>query len=850
MPFLSKTADNLGLIFAGPTEGPFEFFVELFGEGFADTVYNNTSNGIIVSSPVVENGAGGYTKLLMQIPEDNGNVLQIRPNFYAGGNENISSSGNVDTSFIVVESSGGDASGIALNDIWLAIAGGGGKGSYNYTGTSGNAGGVPFSSFTTTPRGVGGNGLGGYNISNPLATPIVGDDANTIQVANIIGSTFSATFLVQGASGGGTPGGTITPQNSGGGGGANIRIWYENNTLDGYLTSLPNVKMTYVDSADGAWEGPPKVVVSSPVTGISKTFTSNTDISIKELNYILEPSTEEVAFNIELFGEGKGDIGLVRLGLTGPCGSVTQTPVPTSSGSGGYTKLSMVVPLDKTISFQPKFYRGGDLSVTENGITNVSRGVAGDGAAFAIDGEWMAIAGGSSQVGYDLFLREVRSGTCSPPGGYSSIQNIIDNIIEPTTNGGGGVNVDNPTASPSIGTTAFANIPISGTTGTFPNSVSTFDGTFGSPGGAGAFAGNAGVAGKGNIRIYADTSGISTSGSIPSVPEVFMRLVDSADGFWVGQSKVVVTSPVTGLSTTFTQDTDMSARELKALLEPTTDIAFDIELFGEGIGSDPNLVSATFFGPPSSDIITPVANNSLLGGYTKLRVIAPIISSISPQPRLYSGGAGKRADGSSTGRPAAYAAAFDIDGEWMAIAGGSGVIKYEENSSYSIDNTATPIQRFGQLTISNLVQPVVPGRGGVNVTNPTASPQNGSDSLVTYSFTNAFPNFSSSGSLGGGGGGGAPGGSNWVGTTPAQGGGGNIRVWAETAAAGIATSKGDLTSVPGVYMKLLNSSNGTSSGIAKVVITSPITGIAVTYTNNSTFSIENLRSILYPGISF
>jgi hypothetical protein len=574
MPFLSKTADNLGLIFAGSTEGPFQFFVELFGEGFANQSFTNLSDSIVTGNPVVQNGAGGYTKLLMQMPPSN--ILQIRPNFYAGGNDNVTSTGNVDPGSFVSVSSGGDASGIALNDTWLAVAGGGGKGSYTLSASSVSGPGIFSNQFTYTPTGIGGNGLGGYNVSNPLASPSVGQDCNSTQFSSASTgtvSTYNANFDNNGASGGGAPGGTITPQDSGGGGGANIRIWYENNILDGYLTSFPAVKMTYVNSTDGAWEGSPKVVVSSPVTGLAVTFTTNTDITV---------------------------------------------------------------------------------------------------------------------------------------------------------------------------------------------------------------------------------------------------------------------------------------RELGALLEPATDIAFDVELFGGGIGSDPNLVNATFFGPPSSDIIGPVANNSLLGGYTKLRVVAPISSSISPQPRLYSGGVGRRFDGSTAGRSGGNAAAFSIDGEWMGIAGGSGVIKYQENSNYSVNAGSTPIQRFGSLTITGLVQPTIPGRGGVNVTNPTASPQNGSDSSITYSSSSGgiFPNlnYSSSGSIGGGGGGGAPGGTNWSGTTPAQGGGGNIRVWAETAAAGIATSKGDLTSVPGVYMRLLDSSDGTSSGTSRVVIRSPVTGIAVTYTNDSTISLVTLRNLLYPGL--
>lgn len=571
-----------------------------------------------------------------------------------------------------------------------------------------------------------------------------------------------------------------------------------------------------------------------------------------------------VSFDIELFGQGLGDIGLFNGGITAPCGAFTQTPFPTNSGSGGYTKLSMVVPLDKTISFQPNFYRGGDDSRTEtfNGTpsTTTTIGEGGDASAFAIDGEWMAIAGGSGRVGWTGSIFQVTSGTC--PGGYgiSIYQSSITNVIPPTTNGSGGVNILNPTASPSIGGTSFSSAT-STQAGSFPNLSYNFNGTLRGAGGGGAPGGRgAGItttiaeAGKGNIRIYADTNGISTSGSIASVPGVTMQLVSSADGFWLGQSKVVVTSPVTGLSTTFTQDTDMTGRELKALLEPKTEMAFDVELFGQGIGSNPNLSNISFFGPPSSDTVTPVANNSGLGGYTKLRVISPISSNISAQPRLYRGGLEITTAGSVLGS-GGDGSAFSIDGQWMAIAGGSGRIKYRETSSYSYDSSGTVIQRFGTSTISELIQPVVQGRGGVNVTNPTASPQNGQNSSITYTstLTPSGPtsgNLSSNGTLGGGGGGGAPGGPAWVGISSAQGGGGNIRVWAETALSGIATSKGDLTSVSGVYMRLLNSSNGTSSGVSKVVIRSPITGIAVTYFNDSTFSIQSLRSILYPGIVF
>lgn len=561
-----------------------------------------------------------------------------------------------------------------------------------------------------------------------------------------------------------------------------------------------------------------------------------------------------ITLTIELFGQGLGNIGLNQLGITGPCGGFTFTPVPSNSGSGGYTKLSMVIPLSKTIQFQPNFYRGGNNIRNEvsNGTpTTSSAKDGGDGAAFSIDNEWMAIAGGSGVVQYTATQFQATTGGCPSGYGISILSTTITVIGSPTTNGTGGVNILNPTASPTFGgdvtTSAFSSF-----SGTFPNTVYNFDGTLRGAGGGGApggpsIASTTATAGKGNIRIYADTNGASTSGPIASVPGVNMELISSADGFWVGDSKVVVTSPVTGLSTTFLRDTTISARELKALLEPTIDLAFDVELWGEGFGNDPNLNNVTFLGPPTSDIITPVANNAGAGGYTKLRMVVPIGFNISMQPRLYSGGVSNNTVTGSSSKTGGNAAAISVNGEWMGIAGGSGNIKYNETSNYSV-SPGTPPQRFGSLTISELVQPTVQGRGGINAVNPTASPQIGGSANINYNVTVTGTNISSSGSLRGGGGAGAPGGVGYVGTTPAQGGGGNIRIWAETGAVGTPKPDGDLQSVPGVYMRLADSTDGINIGPSRVVITNPINGIKITYNTDTTLTAQQLRNLLYPTL--
>lgn len=275
MPSLSRVTDNLGLIFSTRKN---QFIIEIWGEGIPNQSFNNTSDGVINSVTVVDNGAGGYTKLLMEIPESY--TLQVRPNFYAGGTETIIGTGNVAPGTLVIPSSGGDAAGIAINDIWLAVTGGGGKASYTRSGFSFSSGGFFTSNFSASLVAAGGNGLGGYNLDDPLALPDVGGNSSASEFSNATDTTFNSSFSYEGSGGGGSPPGGSNP---GGGGGANIRIWYEQNKLNGTLTSVPGVKMSYVDSADGINEGSPKVKITSVSTQKFIEYTTNQDVLVSDL---------------------------------------------------------------------------------------------------------------------------------------------------------------------------------------------------------------------------------------------------------------------------------------------------------------------------------------------------------------------------------------------------------------------------------------------------------------------------------------------------------------------------------------------------------------------------------------
>ena len=602
---------------------------------------------------------------------------------------------------------------------------------------------------------------------------------------------------------------------------------------------------------------------------------------------------QDFVYDIELFGEGISDASF-RVGDR--VEGAPDLPTQTVSGSGGgYTKLNMKSLTSSEISLEPQLYTGGfrdnsfsvvskvDLTtvtssysgdfindidgvitastsrlVNVGDTTRVINGPVissgGDAAAFSIDGEWMGIAGGSGVVRYQAEI------VLSDPGGFPPKEETT--LLEiPNVPGRGGVNVANPKASPGRGGDILSeNNPV-----TFLTNTEFATQIFGGAGGGGAGGGpaaNPGVSaaegGGGNIRVYEQTNPPVDTGDIflPGIDPIYMRLENSIDNFWLGASKVVVSHPVTGASLEFTSDTTISIRELRALLIPTQEVVFEVELFGAGLGVVPITSSGTneFRPAPLPNFNTTVRTNVdyLAGGYTKLKMFVPVsdTNTISFEPALYLGG--KQDSGStSPGDPGGQnASAFSVDGEWMGIAGGGGDGRHSVTVTRDISTDADGFITLDRSIYSGFSfnNATVPGKGGVNVGNPTASPQNGGDYRETFDTTFGTGGRStSSGSTGGGGGGGASGGigrgASPVG--PGDGGEGNIRIYAETNGA---QTKGDLTSVPGVYMELLDSADDFWVGGSKVTIKNILNGDISTFNTNRTFTTKELREIFYPGV--
>ena len=716
-------------------------------------------------------------------------------------------------------------------------------------------------------------GYGGVNQDDPTASPSSGENQtlgtygreSINYTAPFEGPDFSSLVSYGGAGGGGAPGGnaadpSISQPSTGGKG--NIRIYADKNGIGaeafaGPIASVPGTEMNLESFNIASEFGPSKVRLTASRTGLGITYTDNKVESLRELKALLDPELE-FAFDIELYGEGLGDIGLFNSGAVDP--GFTVGPVPSDSLKGGYTKLRMIVPSSaSSISFLPKTYSGGVNTITGSqfgggatsySFTSESTG-GGDAAAFSIDGEWMGIAGGSGVVRYQAEI------VLSDPGGFPPKQEIT--LLEiPTVPGRGGVNVANPTASPGRGGDILSeNNPV-----TFLTNTQLATQIFGGAGGGGAGGGpaatpgvSAAEGGGGNIRVYEQTNPPVDTGDIflPGIDPIYMRLENSIDNFWLGASKVVVSHPVTGVSLEFTSDTTISIRELRALLIPTEEVVFEIELFGAGLG----VVSRTSggfteFRPGFPDLGTPTFTDvdSLAGGYTKLKMFVPVseADTISFEPALYLGGKQDSGSTSPGATPARNASAFSINGQWMGIAGGGG------DARYSITATRDTTITDGFITLDRTIysgfsfdNATVPGKGGVNIGNPTASPQNGGDYRYTVVTTSSGSRTLTTGSSGGGGGGGAFGGigrgASPVG--PGDGGEGNIRIYAETAGG---QTKGDLTSVPGVYMELLDSADDFWIGNSKVVIKNILNGDISTFNTNRTLTTKELREVFYPGV--
>lgn len=289
MPLLSKVSDNNGLIFAGSSL--YEFYIELWGQGFVDRQFTSVPNRTSAGTITVNNGAGGYTKLLMTVPFSY--TLQIRPKYYLGGS-NIttdSTTGSVTTSANI----GGDSAGFGIDGEWMAVVGGGGLGGYrvstNFSTISIN-GNTPWSYVTYSSPSPGGNGAGGYNALNPAAVPQVGGNSSSsvsgyFRSTPGVGAVGFFNTVYSGAGGAGASPGAGGNGTGGAGGGANIKIWAEQQILDGNLISFPEVKMKYVDSQNGINEASSRVRLTNKSNGYYVDYTQNQDIKVSDLPSIL-----------------------------------------------------------------------------------------------------------------------------------------------------------------------------------------------------------------------------------------------------------------------------------------------------------------------------------------------------------------------------------------------------------------------------------------------------------------------------------------------------------------------------------------------------------------------------------
>ena len=898
-PLISRATDNLGLIFSlqlggagggGPVPvQDFFYDIELFGEGFENSTpvseerYGPGGSGVTPGRLNLQSNLGGYTKLRMKSLTSS--EISFEPQLYLGGR--ILTSKNTNGSIASVEkSAAGDAAAFSIDGEWMGIAGGGSLSYYvseNFT--TGTPTGTIFTDTVTSIVECTGNivdgGQGGVNFFNPSAVPQSGPDISDVPSEFFTQSgTGTVDFTNRGLTVNGGAGGagagpgvsrdlaTLTPSTGGAG---NIRIWADTAGVDGIsagvnlgdISSVPGTTMELMDDRDGTEIGESRVVITATNTGLGITYTTNNTLSLRELKALLDPELE-FAFDVELYGEGIGQDNTIT-SVTNQVGGVPPaTVVPNNSGRGGYTKLRMIVPSSASqISFEPNKYAGGISTTTRTEfvigvppvVNSFEFGKGGDAAAFSIDGEWMGIAGGSGQVYYKVKTDIITS--------TSSITETSTIISSPSVFGRGGVNATNPTASPEGGQGKL-NTGISNPSGTLQEALDYRGGSGGGGAGPGlAYVGpDDGPAttvpsgGAGNIRVYAENTSDAGNIFLPGIDPIYMRLEDSRDNFWLGASKVVVSHPITGASLEFTSDTTISIRELRALLIPTQEVVFEVELFGAGLGVVPITSSGTneFRPAPLPNFNTTVRTNVdyLAGGYTKLKMFVPVsdTNTISFEPALYLGG--KQDSGStSPGDPGGQnASAFSVDGEWMGIAGGGGDGRHSVTVTRDISTDADGFITLDRSIYSGFSfnNATVPGKGGVNVGNPTASPQNGGDYRETFDTTFGTGGRStSSGSTGGGGGGGASGGigrgASPVG--PGDGGEGNIRIYAETNGA---QTKGDLTSVPGVYMELLDSADDFWVGGSKVTIKNILNGDISTFNTNRTFTTKELREIFYPGV--
>lgn len=225
---------------------PVRFYIELFGGQGQDFGINDNGNPAPAdSNPSRRGGNGGYTKIDMTVPT--AYILDINSpvSSYSGGGGSGSpspGSGGLPGAQI-----GGDSAGFSINGEWMAITGGGGgaTGNYNFNFlfspaflfiSPGPAGGVGGGAISAGPPPGSAGSVGGFGY--PSVTPNPNGQSGALS----------------GGGGGGAAGGTGgSGQNAGQGGGANIRIKYETNSLSGPLAPIgfPDITMSYITGTDG-----------------------------------------------------------------------------------------------------------------------------------------------------------------------------------------------------------------------------------------------------------------------------------------------------------------------------------------------------------------------------------------------------------------------------------------------------------------------------------------------------------------------------------------------------------------------------------------------------------------------
>ena len=228
---------------------PVRFYIEIFGAKGSNFGIN-LNGSPPAEDPARQGGGGGYTKLDMTVPTAYSLDINSPLTVFSGG-----------ANFY----RGGPSGGFSINNQWMAIAGGGGGAGGGYIL---NLGANPALEFASAGP-AGGAGAGGYGGSGSGSAGGNGSPSRT---------NFSPTpdyYYYQrdsGGGGGGSPGGAGgSGQGGGAGGGANIRIFNDQGITDGYLTSNPDIKMTYVTGSNGVNSGGAYAIITNYNT--NRTYT-------------------------------------------------------------------------------------------------------------------------------------------------------------------------------------------------------------------------------------------------------------------------------------------------------------------------------------------------------------------------------------------------------------------------------------------------------------------------------------------------------------------------------------------------------------------------------------------------